>query len=412
MSPFLIPFFIHSYLRKSFHSTDFQLVAKDDFRLKAKVYTLPLENEKTNFLSSFTPLQPQYKKQELDEDHIVATLIAQSTNIGNHKMSQTSDVSYHILESTYQQYMRLSTLKNAHDKIANAISRLPIFPHYTFDLEDLFGAYDGQKFEMTTPTAKARHSRKHFKKGCGVVAYTLLSNHVPIQCELIGAHEHESYFAFDLWYNNTSLIKPNILTSDMHGINKANFCLLYLFGAEFRPRFSNLKTEIKNVFCGTPPTDYEHYLIKPVGQINKQMILDGQASINHIVTSLASKETTQSNLVKKLCGLPAQNKIKQAVFELDKLVRSIYTLKCALNPTLLINSHRSQNRVESFHNLRAAIARTGGGKEFLGRTDLEVAITNQANRLVAVSAIYYNSEILSFLLKIFPKKAKKSSPTA
>ena len=370
-------------------------------------------NEKTNFLSSFTPLQPRYKKQELDEDHIIAILISQATNIGNHKMSQTSDISYHVLESTYQQYMRLSTLKNAHDKIANAISLLPVFPYYTFDLDELlYGALDGQKFEMITPTAKACHSRKYFKTGRGIVAYTLLCNHVPVQCDLISPHEHESYFAFDVWYNNTSLIKPTVVTSDSHGINKANFAILHWFGADFRPRFTNLKKEIKNVFCGTDITEYAQYLVQPVKQINKQIIFDGQTSINQIVTCLASKETTQSNLVKKLCGLPAQNKIRQAVFEYDKLVRSVYILKCALDPTVLINSHRSQNRIESYHNLRAAISRTGGGKELLGRTDLEAAISNQCNRLVAVSIIYYNSEILSLLLKIFPKKVKKSSPAA
>jgi hypothetical protein len=44
-----------------------------------------------------------------------------------------------------------------------------------------------------TPTAKARHSKKYFKKGRGIVAYTLLTNHVPLQSDMIGPHEHESY---------------------------------------------------------------------------------------------------------------------------------------------------------------------------------------------------------------------------
>ena len=78
-------------------------------------------------------------------------MISQATNIGNHKMAQTSDCVYHILESTYKQYMRLVTLKKANAIIANHITNLSIFPHYTFDLNVLYGAVDGQKFEALTP---------------------------------------------------------------------------------------------------------------------------------------------------------------------------------------------------------------------------------------------------------------------
>jgi len=67
--------------------------------------------------------------------------------------------------------------------------QLSIFPHYSFDLEILHGSVDGQKFETADPTIKARHSRKYFGRGKGVVAYTLLANHIPLQSQLIGAHE-------------------------------------------------------------------------------------------------------------------------------------------------------------------------------------------------------------------------------
>jgi len=39
-------------------------------------------------------------------------------------MAQTSDCAYHILESTYKQYMRLVTLKKANSIIANHIAHL------------------------------------------------------------------------------------------------------------------------------------------------------------------------------------------------------------------------------------------------------------------------------------------------
>ena len=68
----------------------------------------------------------------------------------------------------------LSTLQATNDRISNFIAQLAIFPHDSFDLEVLYGSVDGQKFEAANPTVKARHSRKYFGRGKGVVAYTCL----------------------------------------------------------------------------------------------------------------------------------------------------------------------------------------------------------------------------------------------
>jgi hypothetical protein len=59
---------------------------------------------------------------------------------------------------------------------------------------------------------------------------------------------------------------------------------------------------------------------------------------------------------------------------------------------------RSQSRLESYHQLRSAIAQVGGKKELTSKTDIEVEISNQCVRLIANAIIYYNSAILSRLL--------------
>jgi len=60
--------------------------------------------------------------------------------------------------------------------------------------------------------------------------------------------------------------------------------------------------------------------------------------------------------------------------------------------------HRSQNRIEFYHQLHSAIAQVGGKKELTGRTDIEIEITNQCARLIVNAIIYYNSALLSRLL--------------
>ncbi|GAB6852823.1 hypothetical protein JCM10599A_66270 [Paraburkholderia kururiensis] len=355
-------------------------------------------NGQCQFLSALTPLQPRYAKKVADADSLMAAIIAQAMNHGNQVMARTSDIPYHVLDSTHQQYLRQATLHAANDCISNAISTLPIFPHYSFDLDALYGAVDGQKFGVERPTVKARYSRKYFGRGKGVVAYTLLCNHVPLNGYLIGAHEYEAHHVFDIWYRNTSDIVPTAITGDMHSINKANFAILYWFGLCFEPRFTNLDDQLQELYCIDDLTLYEKYLIQPAGQIDRQLITSEKANIDQIVATLGLKEITQGSLIRKLCTYSQENPTRRAIFEFDKLIRSIYTLRYLRDPQLERNVPRSQNRLESYHQLRSSIAQVGGKKELTGRTDIEIEISNQCARLIANVIIFYNSAILSRLL--------------
>ena len=71
--------------------------------------------------------------------------------------------------------------------------------------------------------------------------------------------------------------------------------------------------------------------------------------------------------------------------------------------------HRSQNRIESYHQLRSAIAQVGGKKELTGRTDLDIEISNQCARLIANAIVFYNSAILSRLLTRFAAGASETA---
>ena len=107
---------------------------------------------------------------------------------------------------------------------------------------------------------------------------------------------------------------------------------------------------------------------------------------------------SQSVLVRKLCTLSGHHRTRKAIFEFDKLIRSIYTLHYLRDPQLQRNVHRSQNRIEAYHQLRSALAQVSGRKELIGHTDLDVAISNECGRLVANIVIAYNSILLSGIL--------------
>ena len=355
-------------------------------------------NERCNFLSAMTPLQPRYAKKVADADSLMAVIIAQAMNHGNFKMAETCDIPYHVLEATHQQHLRPATLIEASDILSNFIASLPIFPYYSIDMDVLYGSVDGQKFAAVSPTLKARHSRKYFGKDRGVVAYTLLANHVALQTQMLGANQHESYWVFDICYNNTSDIKPTTITGDMHSINMANFAILHWFGMNLAPRFTNLHAQLKHLYRGPDQEGYADFLIQPVGQIDRHLIAAEKSNLDHIAATLGLKEMSQSVLVRKICTLSGHHRTRKALFEYDKLIRTIYTLRYLRDPQLQRDVHRSENRIESYHQLRSTIAQVNGKKELTGRTDLEVEISNQCGRLIANVVIAYNSMLLSGLL--------------
>ena len=364
---------------------------------------------KCQFLAALKPLQPRYAKKTANLDDLMAVIIAQAMNHGNKIMSQTSDIPYHVLTATYEQYLRQASLQAANDTISNAVMELPIFQHFSLDLDALYGAVDGQKFTVKHSNIKARHSRKYFGKGTGVVAYTLLCNHIPLQGYLIGAHEYEAHHVFDIWYRNTSEITPSVITGDMHSINKANFAILHWFGLSFSPRFTSLNKQLDDIYCFSRIERFNDQLIKPTKQIDCDLIVREKDTIDQIVATLGLKEITQGVLIRKLCTYAAANPTRQAIFEYDRLVRSIYTLKYLLNPDVEQIVNHSQNRIEAYHQLRAAIAKIGGKKELTGHTDIELEISNQCARLMANVIIYYNSTLLSHLLIKFETLGNNSA---
>jgi hypothetical protein len=147
-----------------------------------------------------------------------------------------------------------------------------LFPYYSLDLDVLYGAVDGQKFGVERPPVKAHCSRKYFGRGKGVVAYTRLSKHVPLNGGyLIGAHEYEGHYVFDIC-PNTSDILPTAITGDMHSVHKASFAILHWFSLRFDPRFTNLEVQLAELYCADDPAQYEECLIQPAGKTDRQLI--------------------------------------------------------------------------------------------------------------------------------------------
>jgi len=363
--------------------------------------------EKTGFLDSFTHALDRYVKQDLDPREVLACIVAMGSNMGLGHMAEVSGITHASLLSTTRNYMRLETLHAANDVICDAIAALPIFPFYNID-DTIHSSSDGQHLETQIDTINARHSPKYFGLEKGVSAYTLVANHIPINAKIIGAHEHESRYVFDILYNNTSEIKPTQHSTDTHGTNQVNFWILYAFGYRFAPRYRGLHKKTDSLVGFQHPSHYKDCIIHPSRKANEELIEKEWPNVQRILASLAQKDITQSTIIRKLSSYARQNQTKKALWELENICQSIYILDYIDDVTLRQCVQKALNRIEAYHRFRRAIAFVNGGK-FRVKTEAEQQLWNECTRLIANAIIYYNTVLLS---KVFEEKIKANDKEA
>lgn len=349
-------------------------------------------------LESFTHILNRYVKSTMDRQSIVASIVAYGTNVGLGKMGEISDLNYQILYTAANSFLRIETLRDANDRVSNAMAKLPLFHHYDIG-DEIHSSSDGQKFESQFSTITSRHSPKYFGLKKGISQYTLVANHVPINVRIFGANDHESHYVFDVIYNNTTDIKPTIHSTDTHGANQVNFAILSMFSYQFAPRYRDIRDKIDSLYGFDNPKEYnENFLLKPNGKVNTRLIIEESDNIQHIMASLALKVTSQSVIIGKLSAYARKNRTKKALWELDNIYRSSYLLSYIDSVALRRNVQRALNRGESYHKLRRAVAYAFSGRLRV-KTDLEQQIWSECSRLLSNCVIYYNACILSALLK-------------
>lgn len=349
--------------------------------------------EKTDFLNAFTHVLERYVKQEVDPRLLLACIVAMGTNMGLWKMAEVSGLSHSSLLTTARNFLRTETMHAGNDRISNATAALSMFDQY--DIDGLkHSSSDGQRIETQIHTINARHASKYFGLKKGVSAYTLVSNHVPCNARIIGTHEHESHFVFDILHNNTTDIQSARHSTDTHGTNQVNFFILFVFSYQYAPRYRDLHKRMTGLVGFQHPNHYAHYLIKPARKIFDALIVKEWPNIQRILASLAQKDVTQATIVRKLTSYSRQNQTRKALWELDNIRRTIYILDFIDDPDLRHSVQKALNRGEAYHRMRRAISYVNSGK-FRVKTEAEQQIWNECSRLIANAIIYCNTLLLS-----------------
>ena len=378
------------------------------------VEVIQFVNNKTNFCKVFDPILPRSTKVEQNPLFIGAVALANAIRIGVRKMADISDLKESTLLTIEASCIRLETLLPAIDILNNEVAKLPIFKEWYIQSK-LHGSLDGLKIETSLKNILARHSSKFFGEGIGVSAYSYIINGLSIASRLFGSQEYEGHHSFEMVHHqNTSEIKPTILSTDKHGMNALNFALFDLTDIIFAPRIPKPHREVLWGFGSAK--DYEKYLIKPTKFIDENLIEEEWDNIQRLVASLLTGEASPSRIIRKLCAKEYTSKTKKALMHYNHIVRSEFILMFIHDPEFRRAILYALNRGEHHNGLYRAISLLNNG-ELRGKSEIEMEIWHHCTRLIAAIIHYYDAYILNNLYMNATAEEEKQylaglSPTA
>jgi TnpA family transposase len=376
------------------------VIAKDDsltekffahFDRKTIVHVLRKVNAETGFLEHLKSKAKPHKKLTVSIENLLACLIANGTFQGTYKFSALSDQQYKVLKRIEDEYFQKDALRQAMDIITSSAVQLSAFDDFKLSDGKVHSSADGQRFESKHGNPLVDYSAKYYGKKKGAVVYMLAASHFVLQSKVISARSHESHHLFDLAYNNTSDLKATIVSTDTHGINQFNHCILNAFGYQFTPRYAKFKHRFLSEFNVKFNDGVELSLATP---INWKLIRSEWENITKILLSLGLRTVQQSTLVKKLCGFKKHSVTMRALAEYNRVFKCLHLLDYADNKQLRQVIQESLNRGEQLQGLKRALAALGGN-QFRGRHPDEMALWNSCADLLANSIVYYNAMIMS-----------------
>jgi len=355
-------------------------------------------DQETSFTRMLTHIKPRGGSKKFDYLAVKGAILANGTLQGTHAFAKRSNLSYKRLCQAEDNHIRLQTLRSAADVLIDKMLGLPIFDLYLLS-NNKHGSVDGTKRKLKRRLLKARYSSKYFGTDVGMVLMTMGVGNIPFATKVIGANEHESHFVFPMMIQNNHIVDPDIISTDTAGTNNINDLLYFASGKLHAPCYRSLVDRASKI-CGFKPlSQYKNLLITPTHTVNNQLIIDNWPEILPILYSLFSHDSNQEKIIQQLSSHDYKSGVKDAIWELNRILKSIHILKYIDDPQYQKDIRTSLNRGEGYHQLLKSIGDVGGG-DFRGMSEMEVEIWNECMRLIALIIIFYNMNLLSKLLTV------------
>ena len=283
---------------------------------------------------------------------LLTAVLADGINLGLTRMAEACRATpWRQLTWTADWHIRDECYAQALAGLIDAQHRQPLALHWG---RGTSSSSDAQFFRAGGQGEVRGRNNLHYGQDPGVKFYTHLSDQFgPYHTNVIAASAHEAPHVLDgLLYHESCLIIDEHYT-DTGGFSDHVFAVCRAFGFRFAPRIRNLKEKRLYSIPGVKvPVELE-FLV--AGQINMKLIQDHWQDILRLLMSIKTGTVTASVILRKLAAYPRQNALAQALRELGKLERTLFTLDWLQDPELRRRSHVGLNKGEQQNSLRRAV---------------------------------------------------------
>lgn len=349
----------------------------------------------TKFLQEFQHWQQRYAKGRTDDKILYAGIIGLGCAIGIPKMSRISKlINEGALQHAVNWYFSLENIRSANDCIVRFMDRMALPNIYRKNHNSLHTASDGQKFEVKIDSLNANYSFKYFGKGQGVTANSFIDERNLLWHSLVfSASERESAYVIDGLMHN-DVIKSDIHSTDTHGYSEAIFAITYLLGFSYAPRIKNLKKQTLYIFKSRKQDHQSTWSVQPTKYVNEALIEECWDDILRLVTTIKLKQTSASDIFRRLNSYSKQHKLYQALKSFGQIIKSDFILRYIDDVELRQAIEKQLNKVELAHRFTRAVA-VGNPREFTQGDKEEQEIAESCNRLIKNTIICWNYLYLS-----------------
>jgi TnpA family transposase len=283
---------------------------------------------------------------------LLTAVLADGINLGLTRMAEACrSTSWRQLTWTADWHIREECYSQALAVLIDAQHRQPLSAHWG---SGNTSSSDAQFFRAGGRGEVRGYANLHYGQEPGVKFYTHLSDQFgPFHTKVLAATDHEAPHVLDgLLYHESSLVIDEHYT-DTGGFSDHIFAVCHPFGLRYAPRIRDLKDKRLYTVAGvTVPPELEPLV---AASINMKLIREHWQDILRLLTSIRTGAVTASVILRKLAAYPRQNGLAQALRELGKLERTIFTLDWMQDPELRRRSHVGLNKGEQQNALRRAV---------------------------------------------------------
>jgi len=352
-------------------------------------------NRACRFTDCFEHWQVKHNRDKPANKTFFAGAIGYGCNLGIRRTAKISkNINQNELENTINWYFSYDNTLRANDKILSFLDRLQLLRLFKLNQDITHTSSDGQKFSIGVESLNANSSFKYFGKGKGVSVYSFIDeSHRLSFSTVINPAEREAAYVIDGLMHN-DVVQSDIHSTDTHGYSEMIFAVTHLLGISFAPRIRKFKNQQLYSFESPAALKAFGYKVLPKKKINTKIIQEQWDNILRFIATIKLKETTASQLFKRLSSYSRQHPLYRALKQFGRIIKTIFLLKYIDDVELRQMIEKQLNKLESSNKFGKAVF-YGRNQEFQYSTKEEQLIADGCKRLIENAIICWNYMYLS-----------------